>query len=137
MMHSNRGAAQYRAVRSHGLVADASPTRLVQIMFEHILTNLVTAQGCMERINDNRPFSEVTQKLAAVRKAILLIGQLNATLDMERGGRIAEDLRALYEYMLVRLTRANAENDTRIVAEVSALVRDIKTGWDGIVTDAR
>ena len=137
MMHSNRGAAQYRAVRSHGLVADASPTRLVQIMFEHILTNLVTAQGCMERINDNRPFSEVTQKLAAVRKAILLIGQLNVTLDMERGGRIAENLRALYEYMLVRLARANAENDTRIVAEVSGLVRDIKTGWDGIVTDAR
>jgi flagellar secretion chaperone FliS len=137
MMHSNKGAAQYRAVRSHGLVADASPTRLVQIMFEHILTNLMTAQGCMERIKDNCPLSEVTKKLAAMRKAILLIGQLNATLDMERGGRIAENLRALYEYMLVRLTRANAENDTRILAEVSGLVRDIKMGWDGIVTDAR
>src|SRR6202051_5221305 len=114
MMHSNKGAAQYRAVRSHGLVADASPPGLGQIMFEHILTNLVTAQGCMERIKDNRPLSEVTQKLAAMRKAILLIGQLNVTLDMERGGRVAESLRALYEYMLVRLTIANANNDTAI-----------------------
>jgi flagellar protein FliS len=137
MMHSNRGAAQYRAVRSHGLVADTSPTRLVQIMFEHILTNLATAQGCMARIEDNRPLSEVTQKLAAMRKAIQLIGQLNVTLDMERGGKIAQDLRALYEYMLVRLTQANAYNDTRIVSEVSNLVREIKTGWDGIVSDAR
>ena len=137
MMHSNRGAAQYRSVRSHGLVADTSPTRLVQIMFEHILTNLATAQGCMARIKDNRPLSEVTQKLAAMRKAILLIGQLNVTLDMERGGKVAQDLRALYEYMLVRLTQANAYNDTHIVSEVSNLVREIKTGWDGIVSDAR
>ena len=137
MMHSNNGAARYRNVRSHGLVADASPSRLVQIMFEHILTNLATAHGCMSRIKDNMPFSEVTLKLGAMRKAIQLIGQLNATLDMERGGKIAEDLRRLYEYMLVRLTLANSENDTRIVDEVSGLVRDIKTGWDGIVTDAR
>jgi flagellar protein FliS len=137
MMQSNRGAAQYRSVRSHGLVADTSPTRLVQIMFEHILTNLATAQGCMARIEDNLPLSEVTQKLAAMRKAIQLIGQLNVTLDMERGGKIAQDLRALYEYMLVRLTQANAYNDSRIVSEVSNLVREIKTGWDGIVSDAR
>ncbi len=137
MMHSNRGAAQYRSVRSHGLVSDTSPTRLVQIMFEHILTNLATAQGCMTRIENNLPLSEVRQKLAAMRKAVQLIGQLNATLDMERGGKIAENLRALYEYMLVRLTHANADNDTRIVAEVTSLVREIKTGWDGIVSDAR
>jgi flagellar secretion chaperone FliS len=137
MMQSNRGAAQYRSVRSHGLVADTSPTRLVQIMFEHILINLATAQGCMARIQDNLPLGEVTQKLAAMRKAILLISQLNVTLDMERGGKIAENLRALYEYMLVRLTQANAYNDTRIVSEVSNLVREIKAGWDGIVSDAR
>jgi flagellar protein FliS len=137
MMHSHRGAAQYRSVRSHGLVADTSPTRLVQIMFEHILINLATAQGCMARIENDLPLSEVTQKLAAMRKAVQLIGQLNVTLDMERGGKIAENLRALYEYMLVRLTHANAYNDTRIVTEVSNLVREIKTGWDGIVSDAR
>ena len=137
MMQSNRGAAQYRAVRSHGLVEGSSPTRLVQIMFEHILTNLATAQGCMARIEDNLPLSEVTQKLAAMRKAIQLIGQLNVTLDMERGGKIAQDLRALYEYMLVRLTQANAYNDTPIVAEVTNLVREIKSGWDRIVSDAR
>jgi flagellar protein FliS len=136
MMHARNRAAQYGVVRSHGLVSDASPTRLVQIMFEQILAQLATAQGCMQRITDNLPLNEVSLKLAAMRKAIQLIGHLNQTLDMERGAKIAEDLRALYEYMLVRLTIANANNDTAIVAEVSNLVRDIKIGWDGIVTDA-
>ena len=137
MMQSNRGAAQYRAVSSHGLVADASPTRLVQIMFEHILSNLATAHGCMERIEDNRPVSDVIMKGTAMGKAIRLINQLNSTLDMERGGGIAESLRALYVYILARLTLANATNDATIVAEVVRLVRDVKIGWDQIVTDER
>ena len=135
MIHSNKAAAQYRSVRNHGLVADASPTRLVQIMFEHVLSNLAIAQGCMERIVDNRPLSDVVAKGAAMGKAIRLIGQLDASLDMERGGQIAENLRALYVYMLGRLTLANATNDTAVVAEVVKLVHEIKFGWDQIVTD--
>jgi flagellar protein FliS len=137
MMYSQNGAAQYRAVRSHGLVAGASPSRLVQVMFEHILSNLAAAQGCMERINGNLPLNEVVAKGKAVGKAVRLIGQLNGTLDMERGGQIAENLRALYLYMLDRLTAANVTNDARIVAEVSSLVRKIKSGWDQIVADGR
>jgi flagellar secretion chaperone FliS len=137
MMQSRRGAAQYRSVSSHGLVADASPTRLVQIMYEHILAQLVTAQGCMQRIRDNLPLADVIAKGKAIGKAVRLINQLNATLDMERGREIAGNLRSLYEYMLSRLTVANLKNDARIVAEVIELVRKLKSGWDQIVTDQR
>jgi flagellar protein FliS len=137
MMYSQRGAAQYRTVRSHGLVADASPSRLVQIMFEHILSELATAQGCMERIKNNMPLSEVVAKGKSLGKAIRLINQLNATLDMERGRQIAENLRALYLYMLERLTLANVTNDARIVDEAASLVRKVKSGWDKIVADQR
>ncbi|HEV7613225.1 MAG TPA: flagellar export chaperone FliS [Steroidobacteraceae bacterium] len=137
MMYGQNRAAQYRAVRSHGQVADASPTRLVQIMFEGILSHLATARGAMGRIADNRPLDQVLVKVSAMGKAIALIGQLNATLDMERGGQVAVNLRALYEYMLNRLTLANATNDTGIAAEVAGLVTEIKSGWDQIVTEAR
>ena len=132
-MYSQRGAAQYRAVRSHGLVADASPARLVQIMFEQIVAQLATAQGCMERIENNMPLNEVVAKGKALGKAIRLIDQLNNTLDMERGQKIAENLRALYVYMLARLTLANVTNDPAIVAEVASLVQQVKSGWDRIV----
>jgi flagellar secretion chaperone FliS len=132
-MNAQRGAAQYRSVRSHGLVADASPTRLVQIMFEQILAQLATAQGCMERIDNNMPLNDVVTKGKALGKAIGLIDQLNSTLDMERGQKIAENLRALYVYMLARLTLANVNNDATIVVEVMSLVQKIKNGWDRIV----
>jgi flagellar secretion chaperone FliS len=136
-MYAQNGAAQYRAVRNHGLLADASPTRLVQVMFEHILSHLAIVQGCMQRIQDNRPVSDVVSKGAAIGKAVGLINHLNACLDMERGGQIAENLRALYVYMMGRLTLANATNDTAIVAEVCSLVGKIKSSWDQIVTDSR
>jgi flagellar secretion chaperone FliS len=132
-MYAQRGAAQYRSVRSHGLVAEASPARLVQIMFEHILAHLATAQGCMGRIENNMPLNEVVAKGKAMGKAIRLIDQLNNTLDMERGQKIAENLRSLYVYMLARLTHANITNDSRIVAEVASLLQKVKTGWDQIV----
>jgi flagellar secretion chaperone FliS len=132
-MYAQRGAAQYRSVRSHGLVAAASPARLVQIMFEQILEHLATAQGCMARIDNNMPLNEVITKGKALGKAIRLIDQLNNTLDMERGQKIAANLRALYVYMLARLTLANVTNDSNIVAEVASLILKVKTGWDQIV----
>ena len=136
-MYSQRGAAQYRSVRSHGLVAGASPARLVQVMFEQILEHLAAAQGCMGRIQNNLPVNEVIAKGKALGKAVRLIIQLNETLDMERGGQIAQNLRALYDYKLARLTLANATNDPRIVAEVASLVRKVKIGWDHIVAEQR
>jgi flagellar secretion chaperone FliS len=137
MMNSQNAAAQYRAVRSHGLVADASPERLVQVMYEHVLLHLATAQGCMGRIKDNLPLRDVKAKCAAIGKAVRLIGQLDATLNMEQGGEIAKNLRNLYLYMLDRLTQANVTNDAQIVVEVAGLVRKIKSGWDQIVKGPR
>lgn len=136
-MHSQRAAAQYRAVNSHGLVAEASPARLVQIMFEQILSQLAIANACMARIKNNLPLNEVVAKGKAMGKAIRLINQLNNTLDMERGQQVAENLRALYVYMLARLTMANVTNDTSVVVEVTALIKKIKDGWDQIVADGR
>jgi flagellar protein FliS len=135
MMQSHRGAAQYRAVSNQGLVSGASPTRLVQVVYEQILSNLAVAQGCMQRIENSLPLSEVIAKGKAMGRAIRLINQLNNTLDMERGGKIAENLRSLYVYMLARLTYANAANDASVATEVSELLRKIKSGWDKLVTD--
>jgi flagellar secretion chaperone FliS len=135
-MYSQRGAARYQTVANHGLVAGASPARLVQIMFEQILSHLAIAQGCMERIKNNMPVHEVVAKGKSLGKAIRLIDQLNNTLDMDRGREIADNLRALYVYMLARLTTANITNDSAIVGEVSSLLQKVKAGWDQVVAGA-
>ena len=137
MMQSHRGAARYAAMRNEGLVADASPTRLVQIMYEQIVSELAIAHGCMGRIKNNLPLPDVVAKGKAMGKAIRLINQLNTTLDLERGREVAANLHSIYVYLLARLTQANASYDPEIVGEVSALVRKVKSGWDQIVSDTR
>ena len=133
MMGYQNKAGQYRTMSSYGLVADASPERLIQISLEGILAHLATAQGCMARIRDHLPLVDVVAKGQAIGKAVRLIGHLNDSLDMERGGEVAVNLRNLYLYMLDRLTEANISNDPALVGEVADLLRRIKDGWDQLV----
>ncbi len=137
MMYSQNKAAQYRSVRNYGVVADATPTRLVQIMYEHILSHLAAARGCMGRIQDNTPLQEVVTKCATLGKAVRIIGHLDSTLNMEQGGEVAANLHRLYMYMLNRLIQANAANDPALVDEVYQLVAKVKTSWDQLVRDGR
>jgi len=132
MSYQNK-AGQYRAMNRHGLVAAATPERLIQISLEGILTHLATAQGCMARIRDNLPLADVVTKGQTIGKAVRLIGHLNDSLDMERGGEVAANLRNLYLYMLTRLTEANMSNNPQLVGEVADLLRRIKGGWDHVV----
>ena len=51
---------------------------------------------------------------------------------MEAGGELAERLDALYTYMVQRLMKAHIDNDAAILDEVATLLREVKSGWDGI-----
>lgn len=135
MSYSQNGAARYRTLNAEGLVAEASPAKLVQIAFDNVLAHLAVAQGCMRRIENNLPLADVIAKGHAISKAVLLIGHLNERLDLERGGEVAANLRLLYSYMLERLTAANASNDADLVVEIAGLVREIKSGWDRLVAE--
>jgi flagellar protein FliS len=60
------------------------------------------------------------------------VGGLQASLDYDSGGEIAENLGNLYDYMSRRLVVANLRNDGSILDEVASLIVEIKMGWDGI-----
>jgi flagellar secretion chaperone FliS len=135
-MNSRNAMAQYRAVHSRGTVIDASPTRLIQLMLERILVQCRVARGCMQRIATARTVHDVTEKGDAVFKVNALLAELTGCLDMDKGGDIATNLRALYTYMMTRLTLANLTNDPEIVDEITRLVTEIKSGWDQLVTSA-
>jgi flagellar protein FliS len=89
----------------------------------------------MTRIQNNMPLHEVVTKCTAIGKAVRIIGHLDSTLDMAKGGAVAENLHQLYLYSSNRLTQANAVNDPTFVDEVYQLVTKVKTGWDQLVKD--
>jgi flagellar protein FliS len=61
-----------------------------------------------------------------------IINELNAVLDMEAGGEIAQNLRRLYVFINRRLWQANARNDPQMVREVVTLMEELNQSWKTI-----
>ena len=116
---------QYGQVGTQTGVEAASPHRLVQMLMEGALDKIAIAKGHMERGN-------VAQKGEQISLAISIIEGLRMSLDKDKGGEIAANLEALYEYMNERLLQANIKNDLQILDEVGGLMGQIKAGWDEI-----
>lgn len=116
---------QYRQVRVQGGVTEASPHRLVQMLMEGALDRVNTAKGNMIR-------NEFVDKGRHISSAISIIDGLRSSLDQEKGGEIARNLDALYDYMNRRLLEANVKNSVDMLNEVQSLLMEIKSGWDAI-----
>lgn len=122
---SNNPLRQYRAVDAYGAAAAGDRLQLVLRMMQGALDRIATARGHMER-------GEQAPKGEALGRAVRLIDGLRSCLDAERGGEIATNLSALYDYMVRRLTEANLRNDTRALDEVADLLDEIRSGWEQI-----
>ena len=124
-MNAMAALKQYQTVNPQAEVFDASPHRLIQMLMEGGLSRLAQAKGAMER-------GQVALKGELLGKAIAIIGGLREGLDLRQGGELAANLDSLYEYMSSRLLQANRSNDVAIIDEVAGLLREVKSGWDGI-----
>ena len=124
-MHANgshHAIAQYEQIGVQAQVNDASPHQLVQMMLDGAAARVAAARGAIEA-------GEIARKGECIGKAIGLVEGLRVSLDAERGGTLAENLLALYDYMGRRLLEANLRNDVAILDEVSSLLRELQTGW--------
>ncbi len=116
---------EYNRVGVASGVEAANPHRLIQMLMNGALEKIAIAKGFMER-------GEVSQKGGHISWAISIIEGVRASLDLETGGEIAQNLDDLYDYMNRRLARANVENDPVLLDEVASLMHSIKSAWDEV-----
>ena len=72
------------------------------------------------------------EKSKYISKAVDILFELNAVLDMEAGGEVAMNLRSLYLFMGRHLTEANIKQDTKKIEEVIKLLEELNQGWKAI-----
>lgn len=127
MSHYNSREAlkQYRQLGLESEVENASPHKLIQLLFAAALSRIAVAQGAIER-------GDVPLKGEQISKAIGIVAGLRASLDMEQGGELASNLDGLYEYINFRLLKASSANDIAALTEAADLLKTLKSGWDGI-----
>lgn len=124
-MYAASALRQYQQVNTQAQLVEASPHRLIQMLFEGALDRLAQAQGALKR-------GQVAEKGLLIGKAVNIVSGLRESLNKEQGGQLAENLDGLYEYMVRQLTQANLTNDAQALQHVAALLREVKEGWDGI-----
>ena len=124
-MNAKSAVNQYRQTDVHGNVINATPHQLIEMLLKGALDKIHTARGSIAH-------GDIAGKGENISWALSIIGGLRGSLDMEKGGEIAENLDNLYEYMERQLFEANVKNDAEILEEVASLLSTILNGWMGI-----
>ena len=113
----------YSNVGVETAVTEASPHRLVVLLFEGAKEAIILAKAGIEA-------GDIQKKGVSISKAIdIILNGLRASLNMEEGGDLSQNLYALYDYMARRLLYANVNNDIAALDEVFSLLSEIHSAW--------
>ncbi|MES2878830.1 MAG: flagellar export chaperone FliS [Pseudomonadota bacterium] len=127
---SMRSANAYKNVGMETSVAGADPHQLVSLLFDALQQSLITAKGAILS-------GDIPVKGRSIGRAVRILEEgLKASLDVERGGELAGNLRSLYDFCIFRMTEANLRNDAAIVDEVIRVLQPVMDGWSQIRNQA-
>lgn len=123
---SSHAANAYSRVSVQTSVDGADPHQLVVLLFDALEQALRAAKVSMLA-------KDIPAKCHQIGRAIRIVEEgLKAPLDLDKGGSVAANLDALYEYCVNRLVFANAHNDVALLDEVSSLLQPVIDGWKKI-----
>ena len=117
------GQNQYRKTQ----VNTVDRGRLIILLYEGAIGFLSKAEHSL--LEDDIPGASVL-----VNRAQDIIDELNAALNMELGGEIAQNLRRLYMFMNDQLVQAKVKNDVTPIKEVVRMLSSLNEAWREAVT---
>src|SRR5271156_4295731 len=122
---ANNYANQYKQTA----VKTANRGRIVIMLYEGAIQNVKKATIAVEK-------KDIKTKGMAIGKAHDIINELLNTLDFEVGGKIAQDLERLYNFMTEQLVKANLDSSKEPLQTVQKLLETLLEGWRGAVSSA-
>ena len=119
-------ANAYRQIGVQTGVEAASPHRLVAMLFDGFVENVLRAKAAIAQ-------GQIEQRGQAIGRAMRIVDEgLKASLDLKAGGTLARDLADIYAYVTLRLTQANLHNDVAALDECQAVMQPLRQAWDSI-----
>lgn len=103
-------------------VMQASPKRLIELLFEGCIKNLKQATLAIEQENINLAHN----KLVRAQDIIL---ELRYSINEEVGGQVAQQFIQLYEYMNQQLLQANLKKEVALIEQVQQMVTELLETW--------
>ena len=119
----------YSAYVKNADSAEAREEILIKV-YEEILSLLNVAYMAIEE-------GDILTKATALTKVTDVLLLLKASLDMDRGGEIAENLLDIYNFCINELLKANLNNDKEKVRGVREVLEPLYEGFREAVINAR
>ncbi len=103
-------------------ILTAPPSTLVVRLYEGAIHQLRKAIRCIEA-------ADVKGRYTANRRAYEIIEHLLCTLNLEKGGQVADNLSQLYRFMMRRLIDVDVQNSAKAAEDVIALLDPLHRAW--------
>jgi flagellar protein FliS len=99
-----------------------SPARVVLALYDGVLVNIQKAVASLED-------SDLSSQGEAVSKALQIVAELQASLNLKDGGEVGAALFRLYDYVTMELVRSNVHDDRDGLMMCGSLIQEVRDGW--------
>jgi flagellar protein FliS len=120
-MIAQRMASAYRQTE----VQSRTPLELVVMLYDGAVRFVYQMREAMVR-------GDVPARHQASARALAVIAELQNTLDMERGGAVAQQLDALYTYLSGRVLEATMRNETAPLDDAVRVLHTLRESWAAV-----
>lgn len=103
-------------------IMTASPAMLVFMLYDKAISCLKEAVRAIEA-------GEIEARWKANGRAMEIVEHLRATLNMDAGGEIAQNLERIYGTLLVELPKVDLNNDAETARKAAALLEPLRESW--------
>ena len=121
---ANNGFKAYQEIG----VKTASQGSLVVMLYEGAVSRWEEAIALVDDDNKVKP-GDIEKFGQKVQKASDIISELEASLDMEKGGEIAKNLMSLYIFFNKQLLSVSLSHDKRTLEGVHKMLSDLLNSW--------
>ena len=106
-------------------ILTADPRKLVIMCYSAAISNLRMACECYES-------GDFETKAKGIQKAQNIICELMNALDFEKGGEVARNLDALYNFMGRQIMESDLNKDVKGIGRVIEMLEELKSAWEEI-----
>jgi len=104
-------------------ISTATKEQLLLITYDIGIRSCQVAEGALEEKDYELSNRELVRAQNVIR-------ELMVTLNVERGGEVAENLMRLYDFMHRYLVQANIDKDSSKVSIVTNMLKELRQTWE-------
>jgi flagellar secretion chaperone FliS len=120
-MKSQYSELEYRTAA----LQSASPAQLVVILYDLLV-------GHLRKFAENIQNKDFEKQAQWIKRALLVLQQLEGSLDLENGGELAKSLSQYYSMLRSKLIEAQVAQKVEAVDELIALVINVRGAWQEV-----